>query len=226
MDDANDVCLSYPIIPQRAGSLLDNVKCYQDSHSVLFYRLGEAQLVKLAQPFMLDSQENGGLALTTGQVGTAYGIVGLLSLTIGGILGGFMAARHGLKTWIWWMAIAINLPDATYILLSQTQTDSFLLVNICVGVEQFGYGFGFTAYMLYMIFCSEGKHKTVHFAMTTAFMAAGMMIPGMFSGWVQECIGYQNFFIWVLIATIPGFLTLLVIPLDPEFGKKEKKKAA
>jgi len=193
---------------------------------LLFFRLGEAQLVKLAQPFMLDSQENGGLALTTGQVGTAYGIVGLLSLTVGGILGGFMAARHGLKKWIWWMAIAINLPDATYIFMSQTQTDSFFLVNVCVGIEQFGYGFGFTAYMLYMIFCAEGEHKTVHFAIATAFMAAGMMIPGMFSGWVQECIGYQNFFIWVMIATIPGFLTLLLIPLDPEFGKKEHKAAA
>lgn len=190
---------------------------------LLLYRLGEAQLMKMAPPFLLDSQENGGLALTTGQVGTAYGVVGLVSLTIGGILGGIMAARHGLKTWIWWMTIAINFPDATYVLLSQMQPDSFLLVNICVGIEQFGYGFGVTAFMLYMIYCAEGEYKTVHFAIATAFMAAGMMIPGMFSGWIQECIGYQNFFVWVLICTIPGFLLLLFIPLDPHFGKKERK---
>lgn len=187
---------------------------------LLFYRFGEAQLVKLAQPFLLDSQENGGLALTTGQVGFTYGTVGLLCLTIGGLLGGFAAARYGLKTWLWWMALAIKLPDAVYVFLSQTLTDSYLLVNICVGIEQFGYGFGFTAYMLYMIFIAEGPRKTVHFAIATGFMAAGMMIPGMFSGWLQEALGYRNFFIWVLLATIPGYLILLFIPLDRNFGKK------
>ncbi|HNT36675.1 MAG TPA: MFS transporter, partial [bacterium] len=170
-------------------------------------------------------QENGGLALTTGQVGTAYGIVGLICLSVGGILGGFMAAKHGLKKWIWWMALAINVPDAVYVYLSRVQPDNLFIINLCVGIEQFGYGFGFTAYMLYMIMVAEGKHKTVHFAIATAFMAAGMMIPGMLSGWVQECIGYKAFFVWVLIATIPGFLMLLFIPLDAEFGKKEKKAA-
>jgi len=191
---------------------------------LLLYRLAESQIVKLASPFLLDTQEMGGLALTTGEVGFVYGTVGLLFLTFGGLLGGFLAAKHGLKFWIWPMAIAINLPDAVYIYLSYALPDNFFIINICVAIEQFGYGFGFTAYMLYMIYVSEGEHKTAHFAITTAFMALGMMIPGMVSGWLQELIGYPHFFIWVLIATIPGFLILFFIPLNPEFGKKVEKK--
>lgn len=191
---------------------------------LLLYRLAESQIVKLASPFLLDAQEMGGLALTTGEVGFVYGTVGLLFLTFGGLLGGFLAAKHGLKYWLWPMAIAINLPDAVYVYLSYALPDNFFIINLCVAIEQFGYGFGFTAYMLYMIYVSEGKHKTAHFAITTAFMALGMMIPGMVSGWLQELIGYPHFFIWVLIATIPGFLILFFIPLDPEFGKKTDKK--
>ncbi|MFU8859423.1 MAG: MFS transporter [Cyclonatronaceae bacterium] len=189
---------------------------------LLLYRLGEAQLVKLASPFLLDTQEVGGLALTTGEVGFVYGTVGILALTFGGILGGIMAARHGLKFWLWPMVIAINLPNAVYIYLATTMPSDFLIINICVAIEQFGYGFGFTAYMLFMIYVSEGEHKTAHFAITTGFMALGMMIPGMVSGWIQEIIGYQNFFIWVLIATIPAFIITYFIPLDPEFGKKKE----
>ncbi len=187
---------------------------------LLLYRLGEAQLVKLASPFLLDAQEAGGLSLTTGQVGFVYGTVGLLMLTIGGLLGGFVAARDGLKKWVWWMAIAINLPDAVYIYLAHALPDNFLIINLCVAVEQFGYGFGFTAYMLYMIYISEGEFKTAHFAITTGFMALGMMLPGMVSGWLQELIGYPHFFIWVLISTIPGFIIIKFLSLDPEFGKK------
>jgi PAT family beta-lactamase induction signal transducer AmpG len=190
---------------------------------LLLYRMAESQLVKLAAPFLLDTQELGGLALTTGEVGFIYGTIGLLSLTIGGLLGGYVASKQGLKFWLWYMIIAINLPDAVYIYLSYALPDNFLTINICVAIEQFGYGFGFTAYMLYMIYVSEGDHKTAHFAITTAFMALGMMIPGMFSGWLQEIIGYQHFFIWVMIATIPGFLILPFIPLDRNFGKKTEE---
>ncbi len=193
---------------------------------LLLYRLAESQLVKLASPFLLDTQELGGLALTTGEVGFVYGTVGLLFLTIGGLLGGYVASKQGLKFWLWAMAIAINLPDAMYIYLSYAMPDNFVIINICVAIEQFGYGFGFTAYMLFMIYVSEGSHKTAHFAITTAFMALGMMIPGMFSGWLQEIIGYQHFFIWIMIATIPGFLILPFIPLDKEFGKKTEENGA
>jgi len=190
---------------------------------LLLYRLGEAQLVKLASPFLLDAQEAGGLALTTGQVGLVYGTIGILALTVGGLLGGFVAARDGLKRWLWWMVIAMNLPNAVYIYLSATMPHSMLIINVCVAIEQFGYGFGFTAYMLYMIYVSEGDHKTAHFAITTGFMALGMMLPGMVSGWIEDLIGYQHFFIWVMIATIPAFIVTKFIPLDPEFGKKKEQ---
>ena len=192
---------------------------------LLLYRMAEAQLVKLAAPFLLDTQEMGGLALTTGEVGFVYGTVGLLFLTIGGLLGGYVASKQGLKFWLWYMIIAINLPDAVYVYLAYTLPDNFLIINICIAIEQFGYGFGFTAYMLYMIYVSEGDHKTAHFAITTAFMALGMMIPGMFSGWLQEIIGYRHFFVWVMIATIPGFLILPFIPLDKDFGKKPEENS-
>jgi PAT family beta-lactamase induction signal transducer AmpG len=188
---------------------------------LLLFRFSEAQLVKLTAPFLLDSSELGGLALTTVQVGFAYGTIGVLMLTLGGLLGGFLAARHGLKHWLLWMVIAINLPNAVYIFLSTTLPDSLLLINIAIGVEQFGYGFGFAAYMLYMLYISNGAHQTAHYAICTGFMALGMMIPGMFSGWLQELIGYQYFFIWVLVATIPSFFVAMLIPLDKSFGKKE-----
>ena len=139
----------------------------------------------------------------------------------GGILGGIIASKFGLKKWLFWMAIAVNLPDVVYIYLSQSLTDQFLLINICVAIEQFGYGFGFTAYMLYQIYISRGEYEVSHFAITTAFMALGMMIPGMFSGWLQELIGYQHFFIWVLIACIPIFFIIPFLKIDPEFGKKQ-----
>ncbi len=191
---------------------------------LLLYRFAEAQLVKLASPFLLDRQEVGGLALTTGEVGFVYGTVGLVSLTVGGILGGILAARNGLRYWLWWMVAAITLPNIAYVFLSYTLPDSFFLINLAVAVEQFGYGFGFTAYMLFMIYVSEGAHKTAHYAICTGFMALGMMIPGMFSGWVQEIIGYQHFFVWVVIATIPTFIIAYFIDIDPEFGKKKAEE--
>lgn len=190
---------------------------------ILIYRFGEAQLVKIAPLFMIDSIEAGGLALTTQQYGFIYGTLGAVMLTLGGILGGLVAARQGLKFWILWMALAMKLPDVVYVYLSYVQPENFTMIAIMVGVEQFGYGFGFTAYMLYMITVAEGEFKTAHFAICTGFMALGMMIPGMFSGWLQETIGYQMFFIWVLIATIPGLVMLKFLPIDPEFGKKTAK---
>lgn len=187
---------------------------------LLVYRLGESQLVKLASPFMLDPKELGGLGLTTGDVGLIYGTIGILALTLGGLLGGFVAAKHGLKYWLWWMVLAINLPNLVYVYLSYTLPDSFIIISLGVAVEQFGYGFGFTAYMLFMIYVSDGNHKTAHYAITTGFMALGMMIPGMISGWLQDIIGYQHFFVWVVIATIPSFVITRFIPVDAEFGKK------
>jgi PAT family beta-lactamase induction signal transducer AmpG len=187
---------------------------------LLFYRFGEAQLVKMVAPFLLDAREVGGLGLTTGQVGLVYGTIGILALTVGGLLGGFVASKHGLKFWLWPMVCIIHLPDAMFIYLAYAQPDNLFVISAAVAVEQFGYGFGFTAYMLYMIYIARGEHKTAHYAICTGFMALGMMIPGMWSGWLQEVIGYQHFFLWVILATIPSFLVVLLVPLDPEFGKK------
>ncbi len=190
---------------------------------LLVYRLAESQLVKMASPFLLDAREAGGLGITTGDLGLVYGTAGMIALTIGGILGGIVASRKGLKYWMWWMALAINLPNFCYLLLSWFSPDSLWWISAAVVVEQFGYGFGFTAYMLFSIYISEGKHKTAHFAITTGFMALGMMIPGMLSGWLQEIIGYQSFFVWVMICTIPIFLVLPFVKIDPKFGVKEKE---
>jgi PAT family beta-lactamase induction signal transducer AmpG len=188
---------------------------------LLLFRFSEAQLAKLAAPFLLDEKSQGGLGLGTTEIGIAYGTTGIAMLTFGGLLGGFLAARHGLKYWLWWMVAAINLPNAVYIVLAYALPENFLLVNIAVGIEQFGYGFGFTAYMLYMIYVAEGDHKTAHFALCTGFMALGMMLPGMFSGWLQEALGYQQFFVWIMIATIPSFIVTGMINVDPGFGRKE-----
>lgn len=189
---------------------------------LLFYRFAEAQLVKLVTPFLLDAREVGGLRLNTGQVGFVYGTIGIIALTCGGLLGGMVASRHGLKFWLWPMVLIMHLPDAVFVYLAYAQPDNFVLINLCVAIEQFGYGFGFTAYMLYMIYIARGQHETAHYAICTGFMALGMMLPGMFSGWLQEIIGYQHFFIWVMLATIPGFVVVFFLPLDAEFGRKGK----
>ncbi|HPT32942.1 MAG TPA: MFS transporter, partial [Prolixibacteraceae bacterium] len=158
---------------------------------LLTYRFAEAQLLKLVTPFLLDNKEIGGLGLTTGEVGLVYGTVGILSLTIGGIIGGITAARGGLKKWLWPMALSMILTAVTFLYLSIFTPDNFFIINLCVAIEQFGYGFGFTAYMMYMIFFAQGEYKTSHYAICTAFMALGMMLPGMFAGWLQEQLGYQ-----------------------------------
>ena len=188
---------------------------------VLLYRFAEGQVVKLVIPFLVDSVEAGGLALTTGQVGIAYGTVGVASLTVGGIVGGLLIARDGLGRWLLPMVAAINLPNLAYLLLAVFRPESFLWVNVAIGVEQFGYGFGFAAFLMVLIYISTGERKTAHYAIGTGFMALGMMIPGMFSGWLEDLIGYERFFVWVLIATIPSFLVALRIKIDPEFGKKK-----
>lgn len=191
---------------------------------ILLYRLGEAQLVKMASPFLLDSRDLGGLGLTTGDVGLVYGTIGIIALTLGGIIGGIVASNKGLKYWIWWMALAINLPHLTYIYMAFIQPENMFVIATCVAIEQLGYGFGFTAYMLFLIYFCEGKHKTAHFALCTGFMALGMMLPGMLSGWIQDIIGYDRFFVWVLICAIPPLLIIRFLKINPQFGVKPKKE--
>ena len=186
---------------------------------ILLYRLGEAQLTKIASLFMLDDLSVGGLGLSTEAVGFIYGTVGVAALVIGGILGGILVSRHGLKAWIWWMALAINLPNMVYIYMAYLQPQNTILIQTLVAIEQFGYGFGFTAFMMYLIYIAEGNFKTAHYAIATGFMAMGMMIPGMVSGWIQDKLGYPHFFIWVMIATLPAFYVISRIPLEKDYAR-------
>jgi PAT family beta-lactamase induction signal transducer AmpG len=188
---------------------------------LLVYRLGESQLVKLVAPFLLDATEKGGLGLSTEQVGFVYGTMGVLGLTLGGLAGGFVVARDGLRYWLWPMVLIIHIPDLMFVYLSAVQPSSLTLITAAVTLEQFGYGFGFTAYMMYMIYVSRGATSTSHYALCTGFMALGMMLPGMVSGWIQAQIGYVNFFLWVCLATIPSFILARMLTIEPEFGKKK-----
>jgi len=187
----------------------------------LFYRLAETQLLKIIAPFLLDPRTQGGLGLTTKEVGIVYGTVGIVALVLGGLLGGYAIYRKGLKFWIWIMVCVMHLPDLVFVYLSQAMPDNFYLINLAVAAEQFGYGFGFTAYTMFMIMVSEGEYKTVHYAISTGIMALGMMVPAMVSGWLQEQLGYPNFFLWVMAATIPGFIVAALVNIDAEFGKKK-----
>jgi PAT family beta-lactamase induction signal transducer AmpG len=190
---------------------------------LLLYRFPEAQLLKLTTPFLLDPREAGGLALTTSAVGFIYGTVGVVMLTIGGIVGGFLAARYGLGRVLWPMALAMHLPNLAFLVLGYLQPENRWVITAGVAVEQFGYGFGFTAYMLYCVYVAAGKNQTVHYALCTGFMALGMMIPGMWSGWLQELIGYQHFFVWIMLSMIPSLIAVALIPVDRDFGKKISK---
>ncbi len=192
----------------------------------LLFRFGEAQLIRLASPFLLDDRALGGLGLTTGDVGLVYGTIGMIALVIGGILGGIVISKTGLRYWIYWMALAINIPTSAYVYMAVVQPDHLGIISACVAFEQFGYGFGSTAYALYLIYFCEGRHKTAHYALCTGFMALGMMIPGMFSGWVQEAIGYTNFFVWTVLCGIPALLVIKFLGIDPKFGLKKANSSA
>ena len=188
---------------------------------ILFYRFPEALLNAMSKTFLTRPQEDGGLGLTLAQFGLSYGTVGLIGLLLGGIVGGWLASRDGLKRWLWPMVCAITLPDIVYVWMSLSMPSNMLLISTCIFIEQFGYGFGFTAYMLYLIYFSEGQHKTAHYAMCTGFMALGMMLPGMMAGWLQETIGYRHFFVWTIICCLVTFAICAFLKIDPEFGKKK-----
>jgi len=187
---------------------------------LLLYRLGEAQLVKIIPIFLHAPVGQGGLGLADEQIAEIYGTIGVITFMCGALLGGFVVSRHGLKFWLWPMLLAIHLPDAVFIWLAYAQPEKLAVIGAGVAVEQFGYGFGFTAFMLYMIYIARGEHRTAHYAICTGFMALGMMIPGLWSGWLQEHIGYSHFFIWVILATIPSFIVAVRVPLAAEFGKR------
>lgn len=188
---------------------------------MLFYRMPEGLLAKVSALFLVDSVRNGGLGLSDVEYGLVQGTVGIIGLTLGGILGGVVASRDGLKRWLWPMVMAITLPDLVYVYLSYALPTNLLIIDICVFVEQFGYGFGFSAYMLYLIYYSRGDHKTSHYALCTAFMALSMMIPGMFAGALQEAVGYPVFFLIVIGTCSLTYIVTWFLDIDPEFGKKQ-----
>ena len=189
---------------------------------MLFYRMPEGLLAKVSALFLIDSGQNGGLGLSPQEYGLVQGTVGVIGLTIGGILGGICAGKDGLKRWLWPMVCAITLPDVVYIYLSYALPSSLLVINVCVFIEQFGYGFGFTACMLYLIYYCQGEYKTSHYALCTALMALSMMIPGLFAGALQELVGYRMFFNIVMICCAITFAVAALVKIDPGFGKEEK----
>lgn len=207
---------------------------------ILVFRLGESQLLKMLIPFLLDKKEIGGMGLDTEAVGIIYGTLGIFALTVGGILGGIALSKHGLTKWMFPMFLAMHLPILGFIGLAHFQPQElfhlhlnfyFFEINsplnlytcITVILEQFGYGFGFTGFMMYLIYVAEGESKTAHYALATGFMALGMMLPGMLSGFIQKYLGYEHFFIWVIIATIPGLILSRFLIFPKDFGKKSEE---
>ncbi|MBU0942138.1 MAG: MFS transporter [Flavobacteriaceae bacterium] len=191
---------------------------------ILLFRLGESQLLKMLTPFLIDDIKVGGMGLTTQDVGVIYGTFGVIALTVGGIFGGIAISRDGLGKWMLPMFLAMHLPIIGFVLLSHFHPTSVYYIYATVIAEQFGYGFGFAAFMMYLIYIAEGESKTSHYALATGFMALGMMLPGMISGFIQEYLGYGNFFIWVFIATIPGLILSRFLIFPKDFGKKSVKE--
>ena len=189
---------------------------------MLLYRLPEAFLVKMMNPFLLDPIAKGGLGLSTQSVGFIYGTVGVAALTVGGILGGIAAARWGLKKCMWPMALALTLPCLSFVFLSAFQPESLWITGTCVALDQFGYGFGFTAYMLYLIYFSDGEFKTAHYSLCTAFMALSMMLPGMIAGYIQEWVGYTWFFGFVMVCCLVTVAVTFLVKVDPQYGRKRQ----
>jgi PAT family beta-lactamase induction signal transducer AmpG len=187
---------------------------------ILLFRLGESQLLKMLTPFLVDPINDGGMGLQTEDVGIIYGTFGLIALTIGGILGGIVISKDGLGKWMLPMILAMHLPIIGFVLLSHFHPSSVIYIYLTVIAEQFGYGFGFAAFMMYLIYVADGESKTSHYSIATGFMALGMMLPGMVSGYIQDYLGYGNFFIWVFIATIPGLILSRFLIFPKDFGKK------
>ena len=190
---------------------------------MLLYRFSEALMLKLVDPFFLDPVEKGGLGISTAKVGFINGTVGVIAMLSGGIAGGIAASKWGLKKVLWPMALSLTLPCFVYVYMSVVQPSNLWLINACVAFEQLGYGFGFQAYMLYLIYFSAGEFKTSHYAICTGFMALGMMIPGIFAGYIWKWLGgYTGFFWFVMLCCLVTAVVTMLVKIDPEYGKKNK----
>jgi len=220
-----------PVERGRGAAFIETFAAFFRRHDIgivlaflLTFRLGEAQALKLVAPFLLDPRTAGGLGLPTADVGLVYGTIGVLALTAGGVAGGYAISRHGLARWLWPMLLAIHLPNLAFVWLAYSQPTELGLITAAIAVEQFGYGFGFAGYLLYMILVADGDgsnaNRTAHYAICAGIMGLGMMLPGMASGWLQEQLGYRHFFAWVCLATVPSLVAARFLRIDPAFGRK------
>lgn len=193
---------------------------------LLLYRFPEALLNTMTKTFLLRPNSEEGLGLSPQDYGLAYGTVGLIGLTLGGILGGVIVSRDGLKKWLWPLVCAITIPDAVYIYLAYAMPSSasaagLTIISTCLFVEQFGYGLGFTVLTLAMLYYCQGAYKTSHYAICTGISYLGLMLPGMLSGWIKDSMGYRSFFIFVMFCCVITFIVTALLKIDPEFGKKK-----
>lgn len=189
---------------------------------LLFYRFPEALLNTMTKTFLMRPNSSGGLGLSPQEYGLANGTVGLIGLTLGGILGGILVSRDGMKKWLWPLVCAITLPDVVYIYLSYTLNSNIVLVSTCLFIEQFGYGLGFTVLTLYMLYYSQGKFKTSHYAICTGISYLGLMLPGMISGYIKDAVGYHSFFVIVMASCVITFIVTAFLKIDPKFGIKKQ----
>ena len=190
---------------------------------LLFYRFPEALLNTVSITFLQRNPSEGGLGMTPMEFGLANGTVGTIGLLLGGIVGGWLASRDGLKKWLWPMVIALTLPDVVYVYMSMAMPHNLTLISSCLFVEQFGYGLGFTALTLYMLYFSQGKFKTSHYAICTGISYLGLMLPGMVSGWIKDSVGYPTFFLIVMAFCSVTFIVTAFVHIDPNFGKKKQE---
>lgn len=191
---------------------------------ILLFRMPEGLLSKVTPLFLIDAVHNGGLGLSPQEYGFVQGTVGVIGVALGGVLGGILASRDGLRRWLWPMVLAYTLPDVVYVLLSYELPDSLLFINACIFTEQFGYGFGLTAYMLYLIYYSRGAFKTSHYALASAMMSLSMMLPGLIAGTLQEMMGYRGFFVLVLLCCLVTFAVTAFLKIDDEDQKDNSKQ--
>ncbi|MCC7476117.1 MAG: hypothetical protein IT425_12035 [Pirellulales bacterium] len=226
-DKAHDVAFSVAQLGQQVANIFQHffteVPLATALPFLLLFRFAEAQVVKFIGKFLLDRRELGGMGLLEDQVGFINGTLGVAALLAGGVVGSFLAARHGLRFWLLPMAAMMNLTNVAFLALAYWQPENLGWVGLAVVIEKFGYGVGFTGYMLYMLNLARGKHQTSFYAMCTGFMTLGLIVPGSFAGYPLEYLGYTKFFIWILLATIPSFVVTWVVylQLDPNFGRRE-----
>lgn len=172
---------------------------------IMLFRVAEVQVLGQVAPFLKGTLEAGGLGLTTKQFGFAYGTCGVLGIICGGVLAGKLVARSGLRMWYWLMIFIMHVPNLAFLYLAFTQNTNVNVISLCLFIEQFGYGFGFTVFMLYLMYFTRGELQTSHYAIATGFMAAGVMLPQMLAGFVAKALGFKLYFGYIAICTLPSF---------------------